>query len=284
MELREHANRTLPLAKQRRVRRLSMPFLLVACLASQAAFAQTTAEATAASPPGIEPIDVVREDFAARVSNAWCVADVSGNAISAMFLPNLAGFADLNALANAGGFDHFNVEQQITDISGAAVLGSLPRWTGVDPALGGNAFYQFDDQFPWYFDEAPAVGEWMPTYDSPNVLITGPSGEAVGFRWADAPNIGPSNAGATLTFTDFLVGVYPDHTGVRISQAFPHAQNVNFTWTFQQGNWGGGTSDTIRFGSFDSSEPGSEGSISVLGYFVGEQGQMILTPIAACMP
>jgi hypothetical protein len=210
------------------------------------------------------------------------MASVSGNAISGMFRPKLAGLADLDALAIAGGFDHFNIEQDIIDISGAAAPSSLPRWTGVDPLPGGNTFYQFDDQFPWYYNEVPTPGAWMPMYDDPIALISGSLGEPIGLRWVDAPHIGPGNAGATITFADYLVGVRADHSGVRISDAFHAAQNVNFAWTFVQGPWGSDTRETIRFAGFDQSEPGSEGAINILGYFDGDPTKPTATQVMSC--
>jgi len=216
-------------------------------------------------------------DFVRRVSNGWCAVSVNGNAIADAFEPDLSGLADLNALADLGGFDHFNIEQDITDISHNDNPGLLPRWTGVDPAVGGNAYDQFDDAYPWYYNEVFKVGEWMPMYDNPDIYVTNPSAQYVGLNWQDAPNMGPRNAGTVLTFVDYLVGVYPDHTGVRISQAFANAQGTNFEWTFRQGRWGAKSRD--RFRSPGEPEPGSHGSIKFLGYFDADSSQ--LSPAAA---
>jgi hypothetical protein len=199
-----------------------------------------------------------------------------------MFRPNLADMADLSALASAGGFDHFNIEQDIIDISGASAPSVLPRWSGVDPLPGGNTFYQFDDQFPWYYEEVPTPGAWMPTYDNPSILVFGAEGEAIGLRWVDAPHIGPTNAGITITFSDYLIGVRADHSGVRISDEFHNAQNVNFSWSFVQGPWGSDSRDTIRFAAFDQSEPGSEGAINFLGYFDSDPSQLTATQGTNC--
>ena len=223
-------------------------------------------------------------DFAARVSNSWCLPTIAGNSIVNTFRPNLSGLSDLTALANLGGFDHFNIEQDLTDISGSQFPGRLPRWTGVDPALGGNTFYQFDDQFPWYYDEVPSLGEWMPLYNNPAILVSDAAAATVGLDWRDAPNLSPANAGVSVSFTDYLVGVYADHTGVRISELYPGAKNVNFDWTFTQGDWGGNAPDLIRFGRFDQSEPGSAGSIVFLGFFGSNSGVLTPTPGNACTP
>lgn len=258
-----------------RVRYLLLNLLLSVALASCAAVDN-------APQSGAEAIGAAHEDFSARVSNAWCMASVRGNVILAMFQPNLIGMTDLHTLASAGGFDHFNIEQDIIDISGASAPELLPRWTGVDPLPGGNTFYQFDDQFPWYYNEVQTPGAWMPTYDNPSVLISGPAGEPIGLRWVDAPHIGPANAGATITFADYLVGVRADHSGVRISDAFRDARNVNFAWTFVQGSWGSDTRDSIRFAAFDQSEPGSAGAISILGYFDSDPSQPAERQVTNC--
>ena len=254
-------------------RRLPIFLVLSTCLTSCA----PTTEAPIVVPPQSSA-----EDFAARVSNSWCMAGVRGNAISGNFRPNLAGVGDLSALASVGGFDHFNIEQDIIDISGASAPNVLPRWTGVDPLPGGNTFYQFDDQFPWYYEEVETPGAWMPTYDNPSVLLFGSHSEPIGLRWTDGPHIGPTNTGITITFADYLVGVRADHTGVRISDAFRNAQNVNFTWTFVQGPWGSDAGDAIRFAAFDQSEPGSEGAIKILGFFDNDPGDLTAAPVATC--
>jgi len=251
--------------------------LLLLCLASGA-----TADEPPTAQSIVEPIDVTREDFTARVSNSWCMAEPSGNAMSGSFLPNLAGYADLSAFASIGGFDHFNIEQVIVDISGAVNPGLFPRWTGVDPLPGGNTFYQFDDQYPWYYEEVSTPGGWMPSYDNPAVLISGFLGEPIGLRWADAPNVGPSNAGVTITFMDYLVGVRSDHSGVRISDAFPNAQNVNFEWSFVQGRWGSDAPDVVRFVGFDKSESDSEEAINFLGYFGSDPNQLAAQQTTSC--
>ena len=238
-----------------------------------------------APPSSIAPAThAIGPNFAARVSNSWCLAAIIGNAISASFSPNLSDLGELNALAVLGGFDHFNIEQDISDISGNVSLGTLPRWTGVDPALGGNSFAQFDDQFPWYYDEVATAGEWMPLYNNPSIFTFDASGAAIGLNWRDAPNLGPQNAGVTLTFTDYLVGVYADHTGVRISQAFPNTQNVNFVWTFTQGAWGANAPSLMRFARFDQSERGSDGSVQFLGYFGSDPCHLSPTGGNTCQP
>jgi len=222
--------------------------------------------------------------FVVHVSNSWCPALVDGNSISATFSPNLAGIDDLSALARLGGFDHFNIEQDITEISGAEIPALLPRWTGVDPALGGNTFSQFDDQFPWYYDEVRSTGGWMPLYDDPSILLSDPQGTAIGLVWRDAPNLSSQNIGVTLSFSDYLVGVYADHTGARISDLFPGAQNVNFKWTFKQGHWGKKGPDLFRFARFDQREPGSKGSVRFLGYFGSDASFLAVTSGRSCSP
>jgi len=264
--------------------RLQVCLLLLLCFAPHAAADETPPGSKSPPQSNVEPIDVTREDFAVRVSNSWCMSETSGNAISGQFLPNLAGFADLNAFASVGGFDHFNIEQDIVDISGVAFPGLFPRWTGVDPLPGGNTFYQFDDQYPWYYDEVPTPGGWMPTFDSPNVLISGSLGEPIGLRWADAPHIGPGNAGVTITFMDYLVGVRADHSGVRISEAFPEAQNVNFEWAFVQGQWGTNAPEGVRFAGFDKPEAGAEAAINFLGYFGSDPDQLTVPHATNCSP
>ena len=234
------------------------------------------------TPPADSPPAPDAGEFARRVSNRWCAPNVEGNSIASIFAPDLSALADLNALANLGGFDHFNIEQQITEISEGSYPARLPRWTGVDPALGGNTFAQFNDGFAWYYEEVPVAGQWLPTYDDPSVHVFDSSGRDTALEWRDAPNIGPRNAGVTLTFVDYLVGVYPDHSGVRISAAFADAKNVNFQWTLTQGEWGGQQRDVIRFVGFDAVEPGSQGAIKFLGFFGSDAGRLEETAGAVC--
>jgi hypothetical protein len=219
-------------------------------------------------------------EFVRRVSNRWCGPIVTGNSIASQFAPDLSGLADLNALAHLGGFDHFNIEQQISEIAEGSYPARLPRWTGVDPALGGNTFAQFNDAFAWYYEEVPAAGQSLPMYDDPGVHVFDAEGRDTALEWRDAPNIGPRNAGVTLTFVDYLVGVYSDHSGVRISQAFADAANVNFQWTLTQGAWG--AEPGHRFGRFDQVEPGSEGAITFLGFFGNDADRLTQTTGAAC--
>jgi len=234
----------------------------------------------APSQPVAPPAAKDFAEFVRRVSHGWCAASVGGNLIANTFSPDLTGLSDLNALANLGGFDHFNIEQDITDISNNNYPAMLPRWTGVDPAVGGNSYVQFDDDYPWYFNEVFKPGEWMPMYNNPGIYVINPSGQRVGLNWRDAPNMGPRNAGTTLTFIDYLVGVYPDHTGARISQAFPTAQETNFQWRFRQGEWGAKRHDRSR--APDGIEPGSRGSISFLGFFGNDPGRLSPASANAC--
>lgn len=223
-------------------------------------------------------------DFTQRVSNRWGRPQTIGNWISDKFRPDLSGLSLLsgssNSLAALGGFDHFNIEQEITAISRPGTPPVLGRSTGIDPALGGNP-NQSADCFSWYFDEVPVTDSSASTYNDSRVL------QPDSLTWSDAPNLAPSlfhrlaNFGTTLEFSDYLVGVYADHTGVRISDVYPDAQNVNFQWTFTQGLWGG-TSGNLRFDAFGPPEPGSEGSVNFLGYFGSDPNQ--LSPISASVP
>jgi hypothetical protein len=239
---------------------------------------------TPLSAPNAPSPELTEQDFARRVSNAWCRPQIAGNAISDLFLPDLTGITDLNALAHLGGFDHFNIEQDISAISGDQASLLLPRWTGVDPALGGNIFYQFNDQFPWYYEEVSTPYAWMPMYDDDNVLASDPSGRLIGLRWGDAPNIGPKNAGVVVAFTDYLVGVYSDHRGEKISDRFPNAQNVNFAWTLRQGHWGMNPHGRVQFARFDQREPGSKASVTFLGRFGSDPTVLKHIPDKLCTP
>jgi hypothetical protein len=229
-------------------------------------------------------ITQVGPSFSVRVSNGWCIPMLDGNSISSTFSPGLSGLPDLNALAQLGGFDHFNIEQEITDITGSVSPGSLPRWTGIDPSLGGNTFAQFDDQFPWYYDEVGKPDSWMPMYNDPRIFVYGSTGEISGLYWSDAPNLGPNNAGTRLTFVGYLVGVKSDHSGARISEQFPDAKNVNFSWTFTQGAWGSGSRELIRFSNFNEREPRSKGAVRFLGFFENDPARVSSTSGTPCNP
>ena len=120
-------------------------------------------------------------------------------------------------------------------------------------------------------------------YYDPKVLTYNSVGNLAGILWSDAPNAGPQNAGVRYEFTDYLVGVYHDHSGARISDLFPAAQNVNFKWTFVQGNWGQGAAGAIRFSRFDQHEPRSEGAVKFLGYFGSDPLALSKTSKTNCL-
>ena len=87
-----------------------------------------------------------------------------------------------------------------------------------------------------------------------------------------------------MTFVDYLVGVYSDHSGVRVSEALSGAQNVNFTWTFRQGKWGTRRLDRMRFASFDEHDPGSEGAVTFQGFFSQDATTLAATVGISCAP
>lgn len=199
-------------------------------------------------------------DFAKIVSNSWLlISDGSSNLIDQQFIPRMDGHAiGLDAAAALGGFDHFNVEQVITSIKAVGI--PMTRDVGPDPAIGGNPG-QISDNYPWYFNEIPSP--WGETYNSPDVVSD------ISMNWQDAPNLGFGRFGTVVNFTDYLVGVYADHTGVRISDLYPDAQNVNFEWSFQQ-NFTPSLSGSDWIDDFTSyvvPEPDSANSSSMLGYF-----------------
>jgi hypothetical protein len=212
--------------------------------------------------------------FTDRVSNSWHDDGASsGNLIVRFFAPNLSPLNDLHALAQLSGFDHFNIEQDIVDIQGARLLS---RGTGIDPQLGGNSVLQVADSYPWYYDE-------IQNPDSTTFYILDPRITTSNYlTWFDKPDINIVNAGAKIQFIDYLVGVYSDHTGVRISDVYPDVQNVNFRWDFTQGLWGGSSGDLQYFDGFGLPDSGSQGSINFLGYFGNDPN--VLSPVSAPVP
>ncbi len=242
------------------------------------------------SGPGYQPIissstisnvsPSLSPSFSQRISNSWLPYQIRGNNISDQLSPNLDGLTPLNgslisALAALGGFDHFNIEQEIVAINRPYIDPIMSRGTGIDPFIGGNDGVPADE-YRWYHNEVPvgpgsAGGMYM--YNDPQILTYDR------FGWADRPEIGWINAGTTLTFVDYLVGVYADHTGVRITDLFPDVQNVNFTWQFTQGVFGGDPGDLKYYDWDGSPTPGSDGSINFLGYF-GSDPNVLSLPTA----
>jgi PEP-CTERM motif len=230
--------------------------------------------------------------FASRVSNAWKGVNkgqnfnINDNVIDSAFTPNLSGLPNLQGLAQLGGFDHFNILQEITEVDflGAPIdehewhdnHSALARFTGIDPLLGGNPGLANppSDNYPWYYDEVPVTG--LIRNSDPGLLVDNNTTISQ-LTFHDEPNIGSLNRGITLKFSDYLVGVYADHTGVKISDVYPTATDVNFKWSFTQGFWGGTSTDAeVLASAFDPPDPAADGSIEFLGYFGNDPTQLDL--------
>lgn len=207
--------------------------------------------------------------FTVAVSNAWQRVSTTGNLIQQYFVPSATGPSGtaltLSQIAQLGGFDHFNVEQVITNV-GNTVLGTKPIVQDGEPAVGldfpiGGVPSVPADNFPWTLNEVSFPGEGFYMWNDPRVTTSS------SMMWWDSPDLHDYNAGATMDFTDYLVGVYSDGTGVVISDLYPDVTNTNFDWQFTQGIWGLSTDEYTTLSDNMFPTPGSDGSVQFDGYF-----------------
>jgi hypothetical protein len=191
------------------------------------------------------------------LSNSVSV-NVNGGMIRANFEPKTTNlFNNLFDLAAFGSFNHFNWLNIVEDKNILAMQPTGPGLGDFDPLPGGNTPLQTNDNFRWYFDEAPNNSPyiWSKYYRNNNT-------QAI---WGDSPNL--VVPGASITFKTYLAGIRGGDYGTVFANVDGNSfKNLAFKWTYTQGFSGG----TINLFADPDSQQDNGGTIDFLGFLQPE--------------